>query len=212
MCGRKFFQNLHFYICCSLIQVKFVCNNTHHLFQVILWWYLSLILNKQEMDLVTPSFGLIFWTSIVFIILLVLLKKIAWTPILENVDARNRSIDEALSSAKKARSEMSNMKNENERILKNARFERDKILSEARDISAKIVSEAKNVAKEEADKMISSAKSVIENEKSAAVSELKNTVGTLSVEIAEKILKTELKDSKNQNSYINNMLKDIKLN
>ena len=164
------------------------------------------------MDLVTPSFGLIFWTSIVFIILLVLLKKIAWTPILENVDARNRSIDEALSSAKKARSEMSNMKNENERILKNARFERDKILSEARDISAKIVSEAKNVAKEEADKMISSAKSVIENEKSAAVSELKNTVGTLSVEIAEKILKTELKDSKNQNSYINNMLKDIKLN
>jgi F-type H+-transporting ATPase subunit b len=164
------------------------------------------------MDLVTPSFGLIFWTSIVFIILMLLLKKLAWTPILENVDARNKSIANALSAAEKARDEMSNLKNENERILKEARSERDQMLKEAREIKANIVKDAKTVAKEEADKMISSAKSVIENEKSAAVSELKNSVGALSVEIAEKILKTELKDPEKQNTYISNLLKEVKLN
>tara|TARA_B110000444_G_scaffold92069_1_gene86989 strand:+ start:1201 stop:1695 length:495 start_codon:yes stop_codon:yes gene_type:complete len=164
------------------------------------------------MDLVTPGFGLIFWTSIVFIILLLLLKKFAWTPILENVDARNKSIEDALSAAEMARDEMSNLKNDNERILKEARAERDEMLKEAREIKATIVSEAKNIAKEEAEKMISSAKSVIETEKVAAVSELKNTVGALSIEIAEKVLKAELKDPEKQNAYINDMLKNIKLN
>ena len=164
------------------------------------------------MDLVTPVFGLIFWTSIVFIILLLLLKKLAWTPILENVDIRNKSIEDALSAAEKARDEMSNLKNDSDRILKEARADRDKILKEAREIKSSIVSEAKNLAKEEAEKMISSAKSVIQTEKVAAVSELKNTVGTLSIEIAEKVLKTELKDPEKQNAYINDLLKSIKLN
>tara|TARA_B100000780_G_C20991715_1_gene396617 strand:+ start:314 stop:808 length:495 start_codon:yes stop_codon:yes gene_type:complete len=164
------------------------------------------------MDLVTPGFGLIFWTSIVFIILLLLLKKLAWTPILENVDARNKSIEEALTAAEMARDEMSNLKNDNELILKEARANRDEMLKEAREIKASIVSEAKTVAKEEADKIISSAKSVIEREKVAAVSELKNTVGVLSIEIAEKVLKAELKDPEKQNAYINDMLKNLKLN
>jgi len=164
------------------------------------------------MDLVTPGFGLIFWTSVVFIILMLLLKKMAWTPILNNVDARNKSIEEALVAAENARDEMSNLKADNERILKEARAERDEMLKEARDIKANIVSDAKNSAKEEADKMIASAKAVIENEKVAAISELKNSVGALSVEIAEKVLKAELKDSDKQNAYIAEMLKDVKLN
>ena len=164
------------------------------------------------MDLVTPGFGLIFWTSVVFIILLVLLKRMAWTPILNNVDARNKSIEEALEAAKNARDEMSNLKADNDRILKEARAERDEMLKEAREIKASIISEAKNAAKDEADKMIASAKVVIENEKAGAISELKNTVGSLSVDIAEKVLRAELKDVDKQNTFIADMLKDIKLN
>ena len=164
------------------------------------------------MDLVTPGFGLIFWTSVVFIILLVLLKRMAWTPILNNVDARNKSIEEALEAAKNARDEMSNLKADNDRILKEARAQRDKMLKEARELKANIISEAKNAAKDEADKMIASAKVVIENEKAGAISELKNTVGSLSVDIAEKVLRAELKDVDKQNAFIADMLKDIKLN
>tara|TARA_Y100000385_G_scaffold28857_1_gene27209 strand:+ start:562 stop:1056 length:495 start_codon:yes stop_codon:yes gene_type:complete len=164
------------------------------------------------MDLVTPGFGLIFWTSVVFLILLVLLKRMAWTPILNNVDARNKSIEEALEAAKNARDEMSNLKADNDRILKEARAERDEMLKEAREIKASIISEAKNAAKDEADKMIASAKVVIENEKAGAISELKNTVGSLSVDIAEKVLRAELKDADKQNAFIADMLKDIKLN
>lgn len=164
------------------------------------------------MDLVTPGFGLIFWTSVVFIILLFLLKKMAWTPILNNVDARNKSIKEALSSAETARKEMANLHADNQRILQEARSERDEMLKEARDIKASIVSDAKNTAKDEADKIIASAKAVIENEKAAAISELKNSVGALSIEIAEKVLKSELKDIEKQNTFISEMLKDVKLN
>ena len=164
------------------------------------------------MDLVTPGFGLIFWTSVVFIILLVLLKRMAWTPILNNVDARNKSIEDALEAAKNARDEMSNLKADNDRILKEARAERDEMLKEARELKANIISEAKNAAKDEADKMIASAKVVIENEKAGAISELKNTVGSLSVDIAEKVLRAELKDVDKQNAFIADMLKDIKLN
>lgn len=164
------------------------------------------------MDLVTPGFGLIFWTSIVFIILMILLKKMAWTPILENVNARNKSIEEALESAETARIEMASLKADNERILKEARAERDAMLKEAREMKANIVNDAKNTAKDEADKMIQSAKTLIENEKSAALAELKNTVGALSIEIAEKVMKAELKDVEKQNAYISEMLKDVELN
>ena len=136
----------------------------------------------------------------------------AWTPILNNVDARNKSIEEALEAAKNARDEMSNLKADNDRILKEARAQRDEMLKEARELKANIISEAKNAAKDEADKMIASAKVVIENEKAGAISELKNTVGSLSVDIAEKVLRAELKDVDKQNAFIADMLKDIKLN
>ena len=164
------------------------------------------------MELVTPQIGLIFWTSLSFLILMFLLKKFAWAPILGAVKEREVSIREALESAEHARKEMANLQADNERILKEARAERDAMLKDARDIKVNIVSEAKNTAKEEADKMIASAKAVIENEKVAAISELKNSVGALSIEIAEKVLKSELKDAEKQNTFISEMLKDVKLN
>lgn len=166
----------------------------------------------DPMELVTPAIGLMFWTCVVFFLLLVLLKKFAWKPILSAVDTRNKSIEDALLAADKARNEMSKLNNDNLRILQEARAERDQMLKEAREIKATIVSDAKNAAKAEADGIISSAKALIENEKVAAIAELKSSVGSLSVDIAEKILKAELKDSEKQNAYIAEMLKGVKLN
>ena len=164
------------------------------------------------MELVTPAIGLMFWTSVVFSLLLILLKKFAWKPILSAVDARNSGIEEALALAKKTKDEMANLQADNKMLLQEARSERDKMLKEAREMKNAIISEAKNTAKEEADKMIASAKAVIENEKAGAISELKSTVGSLSVDIAEKVLRAELKDAEKQNAFITEMLKDIKLN
>jgi F-type H+-transporting ATPase subunit b len=164
------------------------------------------------MELVTPQIGLIFWTTLSFLILLLLLKKFAWTPILGAVKSRELSIIDALASAENARAEMASLQADNELILKKARAQRDELLKEARDMKSNILSEAKNVAKAEADAIISAAKKLIENEKVAAISELKSSVGSLSVDIAEKILMVELKDSEKQNAYIVEMLKDVKLN
>ena len=164
------------------------------------------------MELVTPQIGLIFWTTLSFFILLFILKKLAWTPILGAVKEREVSIKDALASAENARNEMANLQADNQRILQEARAERDEMLKEARDIKVTIVTEAKNAAKAEADAIITAAKALIENEKVAAITELKSSVGSLSVDIAEKVLKAELKDTEKQNAYITEMLKDIKLN
>jgi F-type H+-transporting ATPase subunit b len=164
------------------------------------------------MELVTPQIGLIFWTALSFLILLLLLKKLAWTPILGAVKEREASIKDALASAENARNEMANLQAGNQRILQEARLERDEMFKEARDIKSSIVADAKNAAKAEADVIISSAKALIETEKIAAITELKSTVGALSVDIAEKVLKAELHDAEKQNAYIAEMLKDVKLN
>ena len=166
----------------------------------------------DPIELVTPAIGLMFWTCVVFTLLLILLKKFAWKPILSAVDERNNSIESALAMAEKTRSEMAQLQANNEALLQEARSERDQLLKEAREMKESIISQAKNTAQEEADKMILSAKAVIENEKAAAITELKTSVGSLSVEIAEKVLKSELGDSEKQSAYISNLLKDIKLN
>ena len=131
------------------------------------------------MELVTPQIGLIFWTTLSFFILLFILKKLAWTPILGAVKDREASIKDALASAENARNEMANLQADNQRILQEARAERDEMLKEARDIKATIVTDAKNAAKAEADAIISAAKALIENEKVAAITELKSSVGFL---------------------------------
>jgi len=164
------------------------------------------------MELVTPQIGLIFWTSLSFLILMFLLKKFAWSPILGAVKEREVSIREALESADNARLEMANLQADNERILKEARIERDAMLKEARAMKENIVSEAKNKANAEADKLVAAAKVIIESEKNAAISELKDSVSALSIEIAEKVLRAELADSDKQKAYTEELLKDVKLN
>ena len=160
------------------------------------------------MELVTPGLGLIFWTSVVFLLLIFLLKKFAWSPILKAVDDRNKSIDEALSSAEKAKVEMEQLSANNEKILQEARIERDSIIKEARAIKENTISEAKSKASSEAEKIILSAKEQISNEKMKAMIELKNEIADISIQMAEKIIKSELKDVKSQKKLIEETLKN----
>jgi F-type H+-transporting ATPase subunit b len=162
--------------------------------------------------LVTPDVGLLFWTTVTFLILLVLLRKFAWKPILNAVKAREESIDEALDAAEKARSEMAQLKSDNEKILKEAREQRDGILKEAREIKDKTIAEAKEKAGEEANRIIADAREQIENQKMAAITELKNQVGAMSISIAEKVLRAELEDKAKQEALVNEQLKDFNLN
>jgi F-type H+-transporting ATPase subunit b len=164
------------------------------------------------MDLVTPDIGLIFWSTLIFLILLILLKKFAWTPILGAVNTREESIQNALLSAEEAKKEMQNLQADNERILKEARAEREAMLKEAREIKDKMIADSKEQAKVEGDKMIKQAQSAIESEKKAAVADIKNQVAELSVEIAEKVLKEQLSNKKEQLKLVDTMLDDVKLN
>lgn len=164
------------------------------------------------MELVTPGFGLVFWTTVSFLILLVLLRKFAWKPILSAVNDREESIEEAIQQAQKAREEMANLKADNERILNEARAERDQMLKEARDIRDNMINESKDVAKNEADKIMTSAREAIENEKKAALTELRNTVGTLAIEVAEKVLRDELTNTDKSKKLADEFLSEIELN
>ncbi|MCQ2285207.1 MAG: F0F1 ATP synthase subunit B, partial [Bacteroidales bacterium] len=158
------------------------------------------------MDLITPQVGLLFWTVLVFAILVFLLAKFAWKPILNMVEERTKNIEDALNSAENAKKEMAGLKAENEQIMKEARAERDKIVKEAREMKDKIIEESKETAKAEADKILVQARKLIEDEKRAAMNELKDQVAALSVEIAEKILMRELSDKKAQSELINDIL------
>lgn len=164
------------------------------------------------MDLVTPSIGLVFWTGISFIILLVLLKKLAWKPMLGAIHDRERSIEEALNKADLAREEMTRLSGENELLLKQARFERDEILKEAKELKDQIVADAKNAAQEEGAKMIEKAKVEINNQKVAALREVKNQVASLSLDIAEKVLRKQFNDKQKQDALVSDLLNDVQLN
>ena len=164
------------------------------------------------MELVTPEIGLIFWTTIVFLLLLIVLKKYAWKPILAAVDERNKSIEDALKAADKAKKEMLALNTDNERILIQAKKERDALLKEGREIKDNIIAEAKDKAKLEADKILITAKEQINNEKMKAITELKNQVAGMSIDIAEKILKSELSDKNKQKELIAEALKSNELN
>ena len=158
------------------------------------------------------SFGLFFWQTLIFLLLVFLLKKFAWKPILDAVNEREEGIKNALLSAEIAKKDMQNLKSDNEKLLAEARVERDVMLKEARDIKDKIVSEAKAEAQVQAGKMIEQAKSAINSEKNAAMAELKNQVSSLSIEIAEKVLRSELTDKASQTKLVEKMLGDVKLN
>ncbi len=158
------------------------------------------------------SVGLFFWQTILFIALVLLLKKYAWKPILDAVNDREEGISKALNEAENARKEMQNLTADNERILKEARAERDTLLKEAREMKENIISEAKEEAKEQANKVIAQAQTAIETEKQAAIAHLKHQVAELSVNIAEKVIKEELSNKDKQVALVEKMLKEVTIN
>jgi F-type H+-transporting ATPase subunit b len=158
------------------------------------------------------SFGLFIWQTVIFLGLIFLLKKFAWKPILDAVNEREEGIKNALLSAESAKKEMQNLKSDNEKLLAEARAERDALMKEAREIKDKMINDAKTEAQATGEKMIAQAKAAIESEKNAAMTDLKNQVSSLSLEIAEKVLRDELSNKESQTKLVEKMLGDAKLN
>lgn len=164
------------------------------------------------MDLLTPGTGLILWQTFVFLLLVLLLAKFAWKPILGSLKEREESIQQALDSAEKAKLEMAALKSDNEKLLREAREERDKILRDAREAANRLHDQAQTDAKKNADKIIEDAKAIIQTEKNAALRDVKAQVAMFSLEIAEKLIKNNLKDDKAQRELADTFIKDLKLN
>lgn len=164
------------------------------------------------MDLVNPNLGTIFWMVIIFGIVLFILKKFAWKPILNALKEREESIATALNSAEEAKKEVEGLKADNDRIIAEARKEKNQILNEAKEIKNKIIAEAKEKAAQETAKGIENAKRQIQAEKDAAIGEIKRQVAELSVSIAEKVIKKELSNKREQERMVDGIVDDIKLN
>ncbi|TGE19618.1 F0F1 ATP synthase subunit B [Hymenobacter elongatus] len=164
------------------------------------------------MELITPNIGLIFWQLVIFLIVLFLLAKFAWKPILGSLKEREDSIENALRMADQAKLEMQQLKAGNEKLIAEARMERDKMMQEASQMANQLIEQAKNKATEEGSRMIMQAREAIQNEKHAALTEVKNTAAKLSIDIAERILRRELADSGSQQQLVDSYLKDVKLN
>ena len=164
------------------------------------------------MDLVSPGIGLIFWQIIAFLTVLLLLRRYAWSPILSGIRARDNSIYEALQNAKKAREETEQLKKENELLLAEARKEREKLLNDAIGIGDNIKEKAKEDAEKISKKMIEDAKRSIESQKKAALNEVRNQVAEFSLEIAEKLMRRNLKDERSQKELVDEFIRDIKKN
>tara|TARA_B100001996_G_scaffold259792_1_gene202140 strand:+ start:222 stop:707 length:486 start_codon:yes stop_codon:yes gene_type:complete len=154
------------------------------------------------MELVTPGFGLVFWMVLSFGIVLFILKKYAWKPILKSIEDRNSFIKKSLESAEEAKKEMENLQADNESILREAKIERDKLLKEGRDMKESIINSAKQEAQSAKEKIVNEANESIENMKKAAITEINNQIATVSVEIAEKLLKEELKDETKNKEHV----------
>lgn len=164
------------------------------------------------MDLILPDYGLIFWTGLVFCLLLLILAKFVWKPILGAVNAREQKIADALSLAETTKEEMKALQAQNENLVKEARAERDAMIKDAKETASKMVEEAKSKAKVEAEKLLESARISINSEKVAAIAELKTQVASISLEIAEKVVRGELASDDKQKALAQKLAGDINMN
>lgn len=162
--------------------------------------------------MLSVSFGTVIWSSIAFLVVAFILAKMAWKPILASIKEREDSIEDAIKSAEKAREEMANLHASNESLLKEARAERDALMKDARETKESILADAKDRAEAEYGKIVASAKDTIRAEKVAAIAEIKNQVANLSLEIAEQVIRQELKSDDKQKELINKYLQEAKLN
>ena len=164
------------------------------------------------MDLLMPDLGLLVWNFIAFFLLLFILGKFAWKPILKSLKERETGIADSLATAERVKAEMAQLKSENEALLAKAREERAQLLKEARDTKDRIINEAKEQAKVEANKIIIDAQAAIQQQKMAALTDVKNQVGSLVIEVAEKVLRRELSDKSKQETFIKQLTEEVKLN
>ena len=164
------------------------------------------------MDLLTPELGLFFWTLIAFLAVFMILKKFAWKPILTSLGEREKGIADSISQVEKIKSEMGQMKAENEKLMAQAREERTTMLKEAKEIKDKMINDAKDMAKTEANKIITDANQQIQQQKNAAIAEVKNEIGNLALVVAEKVLRSKLDSKEAQDVYMKMLTEDIKLN
>lgn len=162
--------------------------------------------------LVLPDIGLVFWSTIAFVVLLVVLGKFAWGPILKGISEREQGIEDALARADKLKADMKMMASENEALLQKAREERAVMIKEAKEASDKMVAEAKDKAKGEYDRIVADAQAAINQQKNAALTEVKNQVGALVIEVSEKILRRELSNKAEQEKYIKQLASSVTLN
>ncbi|MGB0427382.1 MAG: F0F1 ATP synthase subunit B [Flavobacteriales bacterium] len=158
------------------------------------------------------SLGLFFWQAFFLIVLILLLVKFAWKPIIASLDAREEGIKNALESAEQAKKEMENISANNEQVLREAKAERDAVLKEAREMRANILAEAKESASAEAEKIMAQNKEAIANERTAALADMKKQMASVSLEIAEKVLKSELSNKAKQTELVESLLQDTNLN
>ena len=164
------------------------------------------------MDLLLPHLGLIFWTLLAFLIVFFILKKFAWAAILNGLNERETNIANSIAAAERMKKEMAQLQSDNEALLAAAREERATMLKEAKEMKDKMINDAKNEAKAQAAKIVADAHASIQQQKMAAMTEIKNQVGQLVIEVSEKVLRRELTDKTNQEKYIQDLSKDIKLN
>ncbi len=166
----------------------------------------------QINPLVLPDFGLVFWNTVAFVGLLVVLGKFAWKPMLKAISDREKGIEDSLAKADKMKADLTAMQNENETLLAKAREERATLIKEAKEASEKMIAEAKDKAKSEYERIVADAQVAINQQKNAALTEVKNQVGSLVVEVAEKVLRRELTNKAEQETYIKQLADGVKLN
>ncbi len=164
------------------------------------------------MNLVTPDFGLIFWQTITFLVVLFVLSRYAWKPIAKALQEREHSIEDALKEADNARKEMQQLKADNEKLLDEARIERDKILKTAHQLAQETKDNAKEQAQKEVEKMLEDARTAIQNEKQSAIADMKKQIAVLSIEVAQTILQKELENPEKQQQLATDLIKDLQVN
>ncbi|HEX8546406.1 MAG TPA: F0F1 ATP synthase subunit B [Cytophagaceae bacterium] len=164
------------------------------------------------MELITPGIGLIFWQTVTFLLVLFLLGKFAWKPIMASLSEREDTIEQALGAAAKAKEEMMLLQAENENLLRQARLEKDKIIKEAQAVAVNIINDAKEKATSEGNRLIEGARMAINTEKQAAMADVKNQAAALSIQIAERILKRELSSENSQKALVSEYIKEANLN
>jgi F-type H+-transporting ATPase subunit b len=163
------------------------------------------------MDLLTPSFGLLIWTLLAFVMVFLILRKFAWGPILSALGEREKTIADSLATAERVKTEMAMMKSENEALLAKAREERSAMLKEAKETRDRIVNEAKEQAKQEAAKILADANAALQNQKMAVLTDVKNQIGNMVIDIAEKVVRRSLDNRSEQESYIRQLADDVQL-